>query len=681
MTNQDYFKYLHLLVEGRTTLTYKQYRAVMEADKDRERRDREALEETLAALEAFRNKDVEEEDNDEGLVCSTPKEAVCGTISGNFNHVNALHTKKGEFEEELATFKRSKRFQNIGDETLLDLNATRGYGWRNHPFEVTLPEVLSAGNYAPGYSKVYGHTTNNDDYNESPEYLVGNIVRKHRLNVKDYNNNNDSEENEVIRQLLDKMFWMPVSKRTKEDNDVLFATDYSRHVFFSKPKESRGDGELNLWFRDSKNSLSAIRPIFLNDYLTRFTSYGAEEISKFDNSGYYNRRTQYVPDYKRDAFSKIPTSKYLIDKIENALDGKIVVVEHRRINTFVSNRNGHFCPILESYLKKGYELVEDDGSEEYIQNAIFKSFKKQIMNNSLNFEEEGVDKGLYRETKYKSIEFDNVGRAIPTSNKSINIVRTVIIDISKSLLLDQDVVYNRETDLLFGRIYDGIEFDRYNHPYSKKNNRTEESDVFTLEYHYCEHQQPPFLYVNTHGHVTKLVPVRDIIKEPGLCCVKIDKHGNVTEKMIHPKDYSKYGVFYSKSQAEAFNALKGDVIDYNEAHSALSRVALEQRIQEAKIRELDRIEQIKNLDYKYKLGEGALRIQEQELKQQNLAIASVEKEREHEMKIRELLIRLEEQGIKREMLDRELKSMDKKEGLEWLKYISTALPMVTKLLV
>lgn len=642
------------------------------------------------ALEQFRNKDYVEEPSkteeeskrfvNKRRIVAVPNEAVSGYISGNFNHVNMVNVRKGEDKINVGEIDKLRpRLNHVANEAILDLNMCKGSGWRNHPFEDQVPDVLSVKSHGNSYSDVYGQTIAEHDYNKAVEYLVGNVTRRHKLNNKDFSNLNP-KITEALKAFIDRMFWMPLSNKAKCDNETLFGTDYSRHIFYHSGYDKDSEETLDLWYKDNTNTLSAVRPLFVNDYLTRFTSYGAEEISRYDNSHLINKRP-YHPVDELDRFTKIPASRFLIDKIEKLLAGKIMVVEHKRINTFVNSRDDN-CPILDYYLSKGYEIVEDDGSEDYIKNAIFKSFKKNILKDGVIDYDSSKDRGFYSETQYKAYRRERNGQMTQTYNKSINIVRTIVIDIKKSLLEDQDVVYDRTSDLLFGRVWDGIDFDSYNHPSVALNNETRsDSATFKFNYYFSSYPEPCNLYVNTHGIVTKITPEYNIMKKSGLYCIRVDSSGRVKEKEITPQEYSKYGVFYTKDQAETFNSLTTEVLINHELHNALTKTSLDNRLHESRMREIDRIERLKEKEHEYKVGELGLKLDEHEYKHQALAIASVEKEREHEYKLKEMMLKLEELGIKREIIKREIDGLGRKEAIDWLKTATTIIPLVSKLVI
>lgn len=551
----------------------------------------------------------------------------------------------------------SKGFYTFADERIIDLRPLLNKGIRYPLFRFSMPNDLRAHNSCKDYDPQLQMSIDGKTGNFSSRKILGNMVRNNNFNLENYEDitkkvswfyNLDQEKS--------PMLWTPISKERKNENKLLRETDYFRFVYscfvnkdpYDKEEIQKVEEGLNgvhYWYKDSSNMPSVVRPLKLSDYIEVYSRKG-------DSPAFRN-----FDDRVLNRHFEVDTSEFLYDKILDLYNNKILVIEFRRINLTVTDKKQP-CPILNSYLSSGWTVIdqlEDDQelTEQDVISDIFKDLQKEIKSErvfqSCSGGEESEFGGFIAGT-YNVYESNGETTYKVGENITVGIYKTTFVDVRDTLLEDQDVVFDKETNLLFGKVKSCLKggtnlVDFYHHPDSIKSNFIKSSPEGISFKYVCNKKEKPInLYANTHGIITKIIPEVDADFKDGLYIVKREGQ-NAVAKFIREEKYSKYGIFISRDMAKKFNDVMVNYDSMVEQYKSLNRDLYELSVHERKIEEAKAVNQIKD----------------KELKIKNLE--AIAKKNEQEYKLQEL-------KLKAANIEREIVAMAEKEGLESLKLIN-----------
>lgn len=546
------------------------------------------------------------------------------------------------------------RYNHMVDEMVLDLNVYKNpNGVSLHKFNVATPFAFTTqGGGVEGYDKGFERCEKNDDYNGNAGHVIGNVFANSYINRRNEDwytskfgkNTGISVENQELMHL-------PMNKRDKEFNSHIMTCDSARFVYAHRSREEqlpnglsesfRGSG-MFYWYKDKDNLPSAVRQLEYNRLITHFL----KESAVPDSGSYYTRggHNGYKPFLLH------------VDKIlDEYFKGKIIVVDFKRINLTINNDNSK-CPILSHYLRNGYRALDREPDSLDIMRSAMSDFSKELNSGNIQFVDgydyyskgheiarefqEFIDRGFYTEANSRSMVDDGRGDFILYVNKSICLFKTIVIDVEKSGILDQDAVYDPQSGLLFGVLKDPkrsksrTNIDLYHHPDSEQGklltHKPTERGIFYRYINNSPHKQR--LYVNANGIVIELESMRDKDLEDGLYVVEVTEEGIEKYKYIHRKTYSRYGVFIRRQDAEDYTAVSDEFIDY---------VVEDNKLREMfhKVKELNRKENLAERSYEREIAK-------QELLQEHLEreLAIKQQLAEQQMKINKL--KIVEEGLK-----------------------------------
>lgn len=510
-------------------------------------------------------------------------------------------------------------YTSMVDETFLDLKVFKTTGdIIKNPFPTRFPKqfgVMDGG--VKGYCKSLGRCDNDDDCNDSQEHLIANVWANSFVNLGSKAWSDKAIGEIEGHSVTDRDFmYLPMSKEDTKDNTFLMSTDSARFIYSHRStdeatperlKESYMESGCFYWYKDRDNLPSAVREIEYNELITRFLKESATP------DGYASR---YSSGYQAHALN-------VARILDRFLNGKIIIVDFKRINTTLSKDNKH-CPILNSYLRNGYRASESEPTHMDIIRSAFQDFSERMKAGKIDFEDgyeyymdrgethkqfaEFLDRGFYTESNYRSFVSDGRGDFYLNVNKAICLFRTIVIDVEKSGLLDQDCVYDPQSGLLFGRFQkinnsnqlSSVDFCHHpdSEPVKLSGGRKEPNSV---SYLYVNNTDNSFrrLYTNCNGLVIEINSTRNKDFSDGLYVMEINETGLAATKYI-PKDlFNNYGIFTRRCDAETYTAVNDVFLNHLEGDlrtrdlfnryaemvrkDELSKVAYEREIAKRKI--------------------------------------------------------------------------------------------------
>lgn len=581
------------------------------------------------------NNNTEEEILEVPKKIEKPEQARSGdavsNISSGFNFLNILTLRKEYDDLNDDTF-YSTKFKSFADENFIPVNLFKNKN-SIFPFKCQLPFEIDRFHILPKYMKFQDHPGENQFLCKSRDQVLGNLTKVHPFN-NPTNENIDNWKNAGYDYDEHPMLWAPVSKTRKTINKVLQESDYTRFLYQCKSYTSDLDVDrlndkttsnngVQYWYKDSSNLPSAIRPLILSDFVTKYSKWATIA----DPEKWHSFTTPFQKQ----------TATELEGKLLRLFKNKIIVVEHRRINlsTTIDNKN---CPILGHYIRQGWKLSNEIDEVSPLE-LIFTDLN-EILSRYPGRTNEEIDHGFYLENTYASGEYVDGVLQKCLGMKSVCITKTTLIDVKDSGLRDTDGLYFRDVDLVIGKMRiprgeDGYKYpmDYLHHPNSKDGvlGQDEKSEHIELLYVNKNSLKNTPLYFNTHGMVSKIYPTDNHKFDDGLYILR--KRGdNIEEvKKIDDSLRIKYGVFNSYEDActytqvnEEFlrntenmykdklhNAKVLDAIELEKLKSQYAKDQFKRNLEmEETTREIKRIEQetkIKEMVYKVELLERELR--------------------------------------------------------------------------
>lgn len=583
-------------------------------------------------------------------------------ISSDFQLLNNFNTRNQSEvlprTSENPYTRHGANFRDVANENFLDskIFSTSG-GTRLYPLPSNRPYYLHR-------SKIFGDYWLCDSFSDNfklpyknggkyaystieKSNLLGFILKAHPMNTENVEQYKEflAKFQEVNLTPPDGITWNPVNPEVEQHNDIIRTTDYARYVYYHETfkdpsdierKESKLESNNNIryWYKDSSGYASAIRPLEISDYLSKYSMFSIKECHVIDGRSIPSRK-------ERNRFFSHFTKE---------LNNKIIVIEHRRIN-LTGNEKDPNCPLLIYYLNNGWSIEEEDPDSKNGNTPIHSIFRKakESMKIGMGDGVSQLDHGIFRETTYKgSVKyFDYASGEIKETDilnlRSVLLVKTTMIDIEEVGLRDRDCVYIPTVDLVFGKMKSGIgdeklyPVDLYQHPYHKYHiNRLECEDGINITYVSEDPRDTTPLYSNTHGLITKIHPSKNSKLKPGLYIQTKDNTHCVELDKIH-----KYGFFYSKRDASTYNILSEEMLTYvkNGRENLLRDKKFEQEMLslEIKNQSLQHTRDVQEIMDKIKDKELGLRKSDFDIKEMEQAI----KKKEAELKV-ELLAKQRE---------------------------------------
>lgn len=546
-----------------------------------------------------------------------------------------------KFEDQHALSGRmSKGFYNFADERIIDLRPLVSKGIKFPMFRFSMPDDLRAFNSCQDYDPQLQMAINSRTGNFSSRKILGNMVRNNSFNLDNY----DEVKKKVswfyrLDPERSPMLWTPVSKHKREDNKLLRQTDYFRFVYscfvnddpYNEEEVQKVEEELNgvhYWYKDASNMPSVVRPLKLSDYIETYSRKG-------DSPAFRN-----FDDRVLNRHFEVDGSEYLYNKLLNLYNNKILVLEYRRVNLTVTDKTQP-CPILNSYLNSGWTVInqlEEDQelTEQEVIQDIFRDLQKEIKSERVFKEcQNGKESefGGFIASTYNVYESNGENTFKVGENISVGIYKTTFVDVHDTLLEDQDVVFDLETNLLFGKVRSCSSggnnlVDLYNHPDSLKCRVLKESpEGISFKYVCNKNKKPINLYANTHGIITKIRPEVDSDFKDGLYVIKRDEQ-QVVAAYIKEENYAKYGIFISKEMAKHFTDVIGNFDVMAEQYKNFRKDLYETSVYERKMKEIDKLSALKDKELDLKRVElyGKRKEQDYKLEELQLKAANIERE-------------------------------------------------------
>lgn len=500
-----------------------------------------------------------------------------------------------------------------------------------------------------------------------------------------------TSENGLLEETLNNNdhVQLPVAKSFREKESLIKESDSCKYIFFTSDVynvtsiedcsnqdsftyySKRGD-EINgakYWYKDTDNLPSVIRPMNLNSLITTVCDCAFEpDLTPYSKN--YNGTIYSYKNYEkirkdidlRNGQDSLTRNSQIYSRLTKALSNKIIVIEHKRINTTVSlNNKGRLeitCPIVKSYVDNGYILSNPDSD---VYRTMMKTFSMDLVDSfipkftpltdprltyamtayglgsgfmfnrdSNYYKGYGVpnrtslclsqimskaQQGIYSSTgvfmeefntnpgnlissgipslpmlkptdsytlmpyRYRKGEDDYIDNdfftlskyEVPTIwvpeqggnncynlgvevNISLSLVKHIIIDITSPEFMTGDVVYDKSSNLLIGKIYrdekETLELIGNNfHPMTLKEDI---NNTDGISYSYIRRQGsklPKKIYINTTGVVEKVKSSYGNVKE-GLYVYK----NGMVNKYIPFDQFGYYGIFNTHKEAEDYTS-------------------------------------------------------------------------------------------------------------------------------
>lgn len=309
--------------------------------------------------------------------------------------------------EEDGSVVRATRYSEILDLRVLDLGCIQG----DEKVNGVSPSVYKENVTIENINTVINKGRRYDSGNLNDVSLGGTglatIVGSSPFNNTGYINP-DNFDTGVGKRQLNSFLQVPVPKDFRNNELAIRETDSAKYVFVTSDVyninniddcinqddftyySSRGN-EINgcsYWYKDVDNVPSVVRPINLNSLISIVCDHspnpGLVPTVNIDGDVKYLFRNLTDPFSSTSDLGTpglLARNTHVYNRLTEALSNKIIVVEHKRINTTLAlNENGRLeitCPIARSIIDQGYGISVDDKIT--YTNAL-KSFTKDLYN-------------------------------------------------------------------------------------------------------------------------------------------------------------------------------------------------------------------------------------------------------------------------------------------------------------
>lgn len=371
----------------------------------------------------------------------------------------------------------------------------------------------------------------------------------------------------------------------KEDMDVLYHLDETFHITYMDSNiynsgfqyiESQEENDTlkygsRYYYIDRNNIKSFIRPLLDPNKSLRL---GKRVLSLNDIQNAYNKVAQDKSIEDKEKPKNIwsgPLSAITFFK------GKVIITRTKRINlstglihlkTTDSFNKDYIkkrllkCPILRSYLKEGYVVIDEE------LQYLLKQIQRQLRESREDVRLEDLNKGFLG-GNFSQYDAIHVGPnldygpdyKVPHSyrkNYSITLVKVDYINIEECKLDQEGTMYLPDHDIVLGSMNSKFENEEYSllenaiHPYSKvalerEKEVKEETNSSTQSFHYIvdnlQIAKPLFVY--NYGKVKTVYPKKDKNIPSGFYIYEDKEYRRIDES-----DFLKYQIFPSEEEAD-----------------------------------------------------------------------------------------------------------------------------------
>lgn len=376
----------------------------------------------------------------------------------------------------------------------------------------------------------------------------------------------------------------PIEDLGKEDMDALYHLDETFHITYMDPSVLKSEFQYvdseeendtlkygsRYYYIDRNNIKSFIRPLLDPNQTLRF---GKRVLSLKDVQAVYDKVAKDKGIPKDEATTGIWSGAL---SAVTFFTGKVIITRTKRINLSagliqIQSRDSFHkdyikkrllkCPILRSYLKEGYVVIEEE------LKSILKQIQRQLRESREDIPLEDLNKGFLggNFSQYDAIHTGpnldyGLDYKVPHSyrkNYSITLVKVDYVDVKKCKLDQEGTLYLPDHDIVLGSMSTKFENEEYSllenaiHPYSKvalerERTATEVINPTSQSFHYIvdnlQASKPLFVY--NYGKVKTVYPKKDSTLDSGFYIYEDKEYRKIPEA-----DFIKYQIFPSEEEA------------------------------------------------------------------------------------------------------------------------------------